>query len=88
MWPSSQEKVHQSLRKLAEDVKGEYTKTPKGRKREALKSKSNKFHIFERQTISVVEVREEISFLRDEIEDWKRKHDNLDMEIKTLFEEM
>ena len=42
--------------------------------------------MFEGQTISVV--KGEISFLRDEIEDWKRKHDNLDMEIKTLFEEM
>ena len=86
MTQQSGKKIRQSLRKLAGDVKGEYTKTPKGRKREALKSKSNKFHIFEGQTISVV--KGEISFLRDEIEDWKRKHDNLDMEIKTLFEEM
>ena len=86
MWPSSHEKDPSISSQTSWRCQGEYTKTPKGRKREALKSQSDKFHIFEGQTISVV--KGEISFLRDEIEDWKRKHDNLDMEIKTLFEEM
>ena len=35
-----------------------------------------------------MEIRREFSLVKDELEDWRRKHDNLNMEIKTLFEEM
>ena len=62
--PTVREEIHQPLCKLAGDVKGKYTKTPKGRKREALKSKSKRFHIFEGQTISVLEVRGEFSLVK------------------------
>ena len=35
-----------------------------------------------------MEIRREFSLVKDELEDLRRKHDNLNMEIKTLFEEM
>ena len=35
-----------------------------------------------------MEVRREFSLVKDELEYWKRKHDNLEVEIKTLFEEI
>ena len=35
-----------------------------------------------------MEIRREFSLVKDELEDWRRKHANLNMEIKTLFEEM
>ena len=35
-----------------------------------------------------MEIRREFPLVKDELEDWRRKHDNLNMEMKTLFEEM
>lgn len=62
--PVVREEIHQSLRKPAGDVKGKYTKTQKGRKSEALKSKSKRFHILEGQTISDMEVWNEFSHVQ------------------------
>ena len=82
------EEIRQSLQKLAGAVTSEYEKTPKGRKKQALKTKSKRFHIFEGQTISVAEFKREIDLTKDELEEWKQKHNNLEMELKRLYEEM
>ena len=83
------EEIRQSLQKLAGAVISEYEKTPKGRKKQALKTKSKRFHIhIEGQTISVAEFKREIDLTKDELEEWKQKHNNLEMELKRLYEEM
>ena len=56
--------------------------------KQVLKSKFRRSHIFEGQTISVAEFKREIDLIKDELEEWKQKYNNLNMEFKRLYEEI
>ena len=79
--------IHKSLGTLAGKVSGEYGKA-KGRKRQELNLKVKRFHIFEGQTASIVEMRKENEMIKDELEEWKAMNKNLQSEVEQLYQEM
>ena len=81
--PVIRNEIHSSLRRIAGAVSSEFKKT-KGRKNQALKSKSKRFHIFEGQILSVAELKRKRDLLKGEIEEQKAKYNKLDLEVKTL----
>ena len=79
--------IHRSLGILAGKVSSEYGKS-KGRKRQELNSKVKRFHIFEGQTVSPVNLRKENEMIKDELEEWKAMNKNLQSEVEQLYQEM
>lgn len=55
--------VNESLRKICGKVQSEYAKAKGTRRKEELNSKKKRFHIFEGQTESVQELRQEIHII-------------------------
>ena len=68
--------VNESLRKRSASIKSSYRRI-KGKKRSELDEKKWKFHIFEGQVESVKELQERNRYLKDEIEEWKKRYTNL-----------
>ena len=62
--PAVRGKIHKSLQKLAGAIISEYNETPKSREKQASKTKSKKFLIFEGQAISVAEFKREIDLTK------------------------
>lgn len=79
--------ISESLRKRASSVKALYSRA-KGRKRAALDGEVKRFHLFEGQVLSVVELQEENERLDDERAEWKRKYQNIKEEMEKLHQEM
>jgi len=80
--------VNESLRKICGKVQCEYAKAKGTRKKEELNSKQKRFHIFEGQTESVMELRQEISIIEDEMAKWRKSYSNLQEEMNKLYNEM
>ena len=74
--------VHKHLQRLAEAVCTEYKKAKGGRQSLELSKKSKRFHIYEGQTVDLVELREQNDLIKDELLEWKEKYTNLESELK------
>ena len=80
--------VEKSLSTMAGSVRTEYSSVKGSSGKKKLDAKLRRFHIFQGQTESVSELREEIVSARDEIVEWRAKYDNLNDKLKTLYNEM
>ena len=84
----TRDEVEESLRKIASKVHVLYSKAKVGRKAMELNSKTRRFHIFEGQILSILDLKRENEFMKDEITEWKKSYANLQEERQKLFQEM
>lgn len=85
--PITRTEVHKHLQRLAGAVCSEYKKAKGGRQSLELSKKSKRFHIYEGQTVDLVELREQNKVIKDELLEWKKNSD-LESELKTLHQEI
>ena len=79
--------IDSALLKIAYKISLEYKNT-RGRARKQLDDRVRKFHVMEGQTKSVQELYQEIESLQDELQEWKLKYKNLEVEKERIYEEM
>ena len=70
--PITRTEVHKHLHRLAGAVYSEYDKAKRGRLSLELSQKSKRFYIYERETVELVELREQNELIRDELLEWKK----------------
>ncbi|KAJ7384007.1 hypothetical protein OS493_024018 [Desmophyllum pertusum] len=80
--------VDESLRVIASRVHALYGKTKGSRKKEELNSNNKRFHIFEGQILSVLDLKRDNNLMKDEIAEWKQSYANLKEEMEKLYQEM
>ena len=80
--------IHEQFSKRAANVLSLY-RTNKGKRNwEKLDEKTLKFHLHEDQLASYQEVEDEVASLRNDLQEWKAAHANLEAEKKIIFDEM
>ena len=84
----TRDNVEESLRKIAYKVHVLYSKAKGGSKAMDLNSKTRRFHIFEGQILSILDLKRENEFMKDEIAEWKKSYATLQEEREKLYEEM
>ena len=84
----TRDEVEESLRKIASKVHVLYSKAKGGSKAMELNSKTRRFHIFDGQILSILDLKRENEFMKDEITEWKKSYANLQEERQKLFQEM
>lgn len=79
--------MNKALTKRACSVASLY-RTTKGRAKEALNVRVKKIHIFEGEVKSSQDRQREMTRLETEINEWRKKCDNIEQEKEELFKEM
>lgn len=78
------DRISENLRKLAGNVFLQY-KTTKGRARKALDEKYKIYHVLEGEIKAVQQWEKEIGSQRNEIEEWRKKYENLEKNKKEMY---
>ncbi|PFX12813.1 hypothetical protein AWC38_SpisGene23165 [Stylophora pistillata] len=76
-----------ALLNIAYKISLDYKKT-KGWARQELNNRVQKFHVMEGQTKSVNELYREIETIQNELLEWKKAYENLELEKERIYEEM
>lgn len=85
---ATRQHIHEQFSKRAANVLSLY-RTNKGKRNwEKLDEKTLKFHLHEDQLASYQEVEDEVASLRNDLQEWKTAHANLEAEKKIIFDEM
>jgi hypothetical protein len=80
--------INKNLGIIAGSIKGQYTNSRGSRKRKQLDERVRSFHLFEGQVADVTQMKEEIKFLNNELNEWKRNYKDLEEEVEKLLEEI
>ena len=79
--------IHEQFVKRAANVLSLYCTNKSKRNWEQLDQKSLKFHLHEDQLASYQEVEDEVASPRNDVQEWRATHANLEAEKKYLFDE-
>ena len=79
--------IDEALLNIAYKISLDYKKT-KSRARKELDNRVRKFHVMEGQTKPVHELYQEIENIQNELQDWKKAYEDLELEKERIYEEM